>query len=153
MPETRSALDPSNLPVRDDVAEVRGDLHAERHRQPDRIELVQLVEDDLEPRGPRNPDHGPQCQAGTEQDEERVLCGVALQMGRGSEKSSDFHLGVESASTLAPLTPLGLRRVVVAVSPHAPHGETRAAEDSDKAQFLVSRPAVPEVETKHRDDR
>jgi len=46
--------------------------------------VAQLVQHRLEPGGPRDADGGAERECGTDQDEQRVLRRVALQMGRGS---------------------------------------------------------------------
>src|SRR5437588_4863447 len=91
--EARAALGPGDLAIRDHVAEIGRDLHPERDGQPDRVDVVQLMEDTREPGGPGDPDRSAEREASTDQDEQSVLRGMALEMREGTEESLELHLG------------------------------------------------------------
>jgi hypothetical protein len=84
-PEARPALDSGDLAIGDDVPEVGCELHPERDRQPDRIEVLQLAENALEPRSPGNADDCAQSQDCAERDQERVLGRIPVEVRRGSQ--------------------------------------------------------------------
>src|SRR5437667_234579 len=82
-PEPGTALQPRHLAVRDDVAEVRRKLHPERDRQPDRIEMTQLVEDPLEASGPGDARRSAEGQCRAEPDQQRMLGRLPVEMWLG----------------------------------------------------------------------
>ena len=75
-----------DLAVGDDVTEVGRQLHAEGHREPDRIEVVQFVQHPAEACGPGDPDRGAERQRSADADEQRVLRGVPLEVRSRPEK-------------------------------------------------------------------
>src|SRR5439155_8848135 len=79
-PEPWAALEARDLAIRDDIAEVRGDLHPERDGQPDRVEVAELVEHAAEAGRPRDSDRRTEREGSPDPDEDRVLCGMAFEM-------------------------------------------------------------------------
>jgi hypothetical protein len=71
--ETRPSFKARHLAIRDDVAEVRCELHPERHGEPDRVDVAQLVEHVFEARRPRDSDHGAEREGSADCDEQRML--------------------------------------------------------------------------------
>jgi hypothetical protein len=115
--KTRPTLCARQLAVRDDVAEVRGELHRERDRQPVGVRGTELAQDRAEAGRPGDTGHRSQGEARTEEHEQRMLRRVALQMGgrpQESPKSHPHRIGRTGGS---------LNPVVVPVAPHTPHGE------------------------------
>src|SRR5437588_232779 len=87
----RAALGAGDLAIGDHVAEIGRDLHPERDGQPDRVDVVQNMEDTREPGRPGDPDRSAEREARTDQDEQSVLGGVAFEMREGTEKSLELH--------------------------------------------------------------
>jgi len=71
--------------------EVGRQLHAEGHREPDRVEVVQFVEHPAEACGPGDPDRGAERQRSADADEQRVLRGVSLEVRSRPEKMPEVH--------------------------------------------------------------
>src|SRR5690242_14727703 len=89
--EARPALDSRNLAVRDDVAEVRRYFHPEGDRQPDRVEVTQLVQDAPEARRPGDSDRRTECERRPDPDEDRVLRRVTIEVRRRPQKDLEGH--------------------------------------------------------------
>ena len=79
-PEPGTALYARHLAVRNDVAEVRSELHPECDRQPDRVEVPQFVQDVVESSGPGNPNKSSERQRTADPDQQSVLGRVPIQM-------------------------------------------------------------------------
>src|SRR5699024_4818053 len=109
---------------------------------------TQLPVDVLEPRRPGDPDHRGERKPRADQNEQRVLGRVSLEMRGRPEESPEAHT-----------SRIGLRRgslnptVVVTVSPDTPHGETGTTHNPDEPELFVAVPTVPEVEAERDDDQ
>ena len=90
-PDLGSAFDARDLAVRDDVTEIRGDLHAERDRKPDPVHVIADVEDALEAGRPRDADQRGPGEHRADPDQDRVLQGVPLQMRQRPEILLELH--------------------------------------------------------------
>src|SRR5438067_1904439 len=151
-PETWAALDARNFAIRDDVAQVSRDFHPEGDGKPDRVDVVQVVQDLMEAGRPGDAHDRAECQRSADADQQQVLAGIALEMRQGSKKAPELHPSIGSVAGLRATTPGGLHPVVAPVAPDPPHGEAGAAHDPDEAELLVSAPPVPEVQADRGDD-
>jgi hypothetical protein len=79
-PKPGPPLQARHLAVRDDVAEVRRELHAECDRQPDRIDVPQFVEHVAESGSPGNTHERSERQHAADADEQGMLRGPPIQM-------------------------------------------------------------------------
>jgi hypothetical protein len=79
-PEPGTALDTRHFAVRDDVAEIRCELHAECDRQPDWVEVPQFVQHVAESGSPGNAHNGPERQSTADPDEQSMLSRMPIQM-------------------------------------------------------------------------
>ena len=79
-PEPGTTLHTRNLAVRDDVAEVRRELHAECDRQPDRVEVAQFVQHVAESGSPGNAHKGSERQRTADATEQSMLGRMPIQM-------------------------------------------------------------------------
>jgi len=66
--ERRASFDPHQLPVGDDVTDVRSDLESQRDRQPDAVHIGHELVDLVEACVPGDPDEGAERQGGAERD-------------------------------------------------------------------------------------
>src|SRR4029077_1107605 len=107
-PEPGPALDTRHLAIRDDVPEVRSELHPERDRQPDRVEMPELVQHALEPSGPGDAHGRAERQCCADPDEEGVLSRMPVQMRKRSKEALEGHR-TRIGRPSGPLKPSALR--------------------------------------------